>query len=102
LVTSSWSSGELISLDGVTEGDLVLAEVNDPEGRVVVLLARIWEQKVTRDHPELAEHVEGVMRTVAAPDHVAPDLRAAPARRAVALLPSRRRPQPLAPGRRKL
>ena len=47
--------------------------VIDPDGREVVLLARIWEDKIVRDHPELVSHLEGVIQTVATPDHVEPD-----------------------------
>ncbi len=47
--------------------------VTDPDGREVVLLARIWEDKISRDHPELVGHLEAVMETVAQPDHVEPD-----------------------------
>ena len=43
--------------------------VTDPDGREVVLLARIWEDKISRDHPELVDHLEAVMKTVATPDH---------------------------------
>lgn len=32
----------------------------------MVQLARIWEDKIARDHPELREHVEEVLATVAA------------------------------------
>ena len=49
------------------------ATVTDPDGREVVLLARIWEDKISRDHPELVDHLEAVMETVAGPDHVEPD-----------------------------
>ena len=49
------------------------ATVTDPGGREVVLLARIWEDKISRDHPELVDHLEAVMKTVAKPDHVEPD-----------------------------
>jgi hypothetical protein len=49
------------------------ATVTDPDGREVVLLARIWEDKITRDHPELVDHLEALMETVAKPDHVEPD-----------------------------
>lgn len=52
--------------------------VTDPDGRDVVLLVRIWEEKITRDHPELVDHLDAVMETVAEPDHVEPD--ALPAR----------------------
>lgn len=49
------------------------ATVTGPDGREVVLLARIWTEKITRDHPELLDHLEAVMETVAEPDHVEPD-----------------------------
>ena len=49
------------------------ATITDPDGRHVVLLARIWEDKLTRDHPELVDHLEAVMETIAEPDHVEPD-----------------------------
>jgi hypothetical protein len=59
----------------VTEPDRQLAEISDPEGRKVVLLARIWEGKITLDHPELRKHLEDVLGTVTAPDHDEPDPR---------------------------
>lgn len=40
-----------------------------------MLLARIWDQKIARDHPELRNHLADVLRTVEAPDHVEPDAR---------------------------
>lgn len=43
-----------------------------------MLLVRVWEQKIVRDHPELAGHLGAVVETVAGPDHVEPD--ALPAR----------------------
>lgn len=49
------------------------ATVIDPDGREVVLLARIWEDKIARDHPELVDHLEAVMETVAKPVHVEAD-----------------------------
>jgi hypothetical protein len=52
-----------------------LAEVRDPEGRVVVLLARIWNDKILRDHPELRAHLDKLTSTVAAPDHTEADRR---------------------------
>ena len=54
------------------------ATLADPDGRKVVLLARIWEEKIARDHPELVDHLAAVMETVAHPDHFEPD--ALPAR----------------------
>jgi hypothetical protein len=59
-------------------GDAPAATVTDPDGHEVVLLARIREDKITRDHPELVGHLDAVMDTVATPDHVEPD--ALPAR----------------------
>jgi hypothetical protein len=47
--------------------------VIDPDGRDVVLLARISEDKIARDHPELVDHLEAVMETVAKPDHIESD-----------------------------
>jgi hypothetical protein len=37
-------------------------------------VARIWKEKVTVDHPELAGYQEAVMATVEHPDHVEPDV----------------------------
>jgi hypothetical protein len=37
------------------------------------LLARIWEGKIVRDHPELAGYLDAVMATIAYPDHAEPD-----------------------------
>jgi hypothetical protein len=49
------------------------ADLVDREGREVVLLARIWNGKIIRDHPELANHLNEVIGAVAKPDHVEPD-----------------------------
>ena len=54
----------------------VCAEVLDPDGREVVLSVRLWREKITRDHPELRDHLEDVLGTASAPDHVEPDPRA--------------------------
>jgi hypothetical protein len=51
----------------------ILAETTDPHGERVVLLRRVWEGKVLRDHAELGAHLADVLRTVAEPDHVARD-----------------------------
>jgi hypothetical protein len=56
-------------------GERVVGEVRDPEGRDVVLLGRIWEGKIARDHPEVSPHREEVLAAVEAPDHVEPDPR---------------------------
>ncbi len=42
----------------------------------MVLLARIWEEKIIRDHPEMRPHLDEVLDAVATPDHVEPDPRA--------------------------
>ncbi len=44
-----------------------------PTVALVVLLARIWEDKIVVDHPELRDLVEEVLETVSAPDHVERD-----------------------------
>jgi hypothetical protein len=38
-----------------------------------VLNGRVWDEKIVRDHPEVAPHKDDAMRAVSAPDHVAPD-----------------------------
>jgi hypothetical protein len=53
--------------------DPAAATVIDPDHHEVVLLARIWENKIARDHPELLDQLDAVMDTVAKPDHVEPD-----------------------------
>jgi hypothetical protein len=53
--------------------DELPAELRDPDGRSVVLLARIWGDKITKDHPEPWAHLEHVVSTVATPDHAEPD-----------------------------
>jgi len=52
-----------------------IAEARTPDGSVVVLLERIWRDKITRDHPELAGHLGDILETVAFPEHVEPDPR---------------------------
>jgi len=49
------------------------ASVVDPDGREVVLLVRIWREKILGEHPELGPHLEDVLGTVSAPDHAEPD-----------------------------
>jgi hypothetical protein len=53
--------------------DEILAETIDPQGQRVVLLRRVWEGKILRDHGELDAHLVDVLGTVAEPDHVAGD-----------------------------
>jgi len=49
------------------------ATVADPDGHEVVLLVRIWDDKIAHDHPELNGHLHSMIETVAKPDHVEPD-----------------------------
>ncbi len=51
----------------------LLGELSDPDGRSVVLLAPIWEEKIARDHPELRDELDEILETVSAPDHTEPD-----------------------------
>jgi hypothetical protein len=60
----------------VAADDRVLAELTDPDGRSVVLLARIWENKITRDHPELRGHLDQVVGTVVDPEYTPSPIRA--------------------------
>jgi hypothetical protein len=54
-------------------GDEVIGEAVDPDGARVVLLARVWDDKVLRDHVELDGSMPEVLRAVRTPDHVEPD-----------------------------
>jgi hypothetical protein len=51
----------------------IVGEARDPEGARVVTPARLWHDKVLRDHPELEPHLADVLRAVAEPDHIAVD-----------------------------
>lgn len=53
--------------------DEEIARVGDRHGREVLLLTRIWDGKILRDHPELVGHLDAVLATVQAPDHIEPD-----------------------------
>ena len=50
-----------------------IGETRDPDGKRVVVVARLWQEKVLRDHPELGAHLGDVLRAISDPDHVAPD-----------------------------
>jgi hypothetical protein len=54
----------------VSSEDAVVASVVDSSGREVVLLSRVWNEKIVRDHPEMAGHLDALIETVAQPDHV--------------------------------
>jgi hypothetical protein len=51
----------------------ILGVATDPSGTPVVLLRRVWQDKVIRDHPEVASLFDAVLRAVAAPDYVEGD-----------------------------
>lgn len=57
-----------------TEDELLGKSVT-PDGRAVVLLARIWKRKIVRDHPELGGYVDEALKTIATPDLVESDPR---------------------------
>jgi hypothetical protein len=48
-------------------------EVKDPTGVRVIVPAGLWRDKILRDHPELALHLDDVLKAVAEPDRVLPD-----------------------------
>ena len=47
----------------------------------MVLNADVWEQKIVRDHPEVASHRDDALPAVSAPDHIAEDPDSADRRR---------------------
>lgn len=55
----------------VAEG--IAGEATDPSGVRVILPLALWQDKLLRDHPELAPHLSDVLRAVTSPDHVAAD-----------------------------
>jgi hypothetical protein len=54
-------------------GKEVVGEAMDPNGVRVVLLRRIWMDKVIMDHPEVAPFIDLVLATVSKPSHIGPD-----------------------------
>jgi hypothetical protein len=48
-------------------------EARDPTGVRVDLPASVWQDKILRDHPELASYLADVLRAIAEPDRVLPD-----------------------------
>jgi hypothetical protein len=59
----------------VAESPDVIASTTDRDGRPVVLLDRIWNGKILRDHPEMRAHLDAVIATVHEPEHVTADPR---------------------------
>lgn len=54
-------------------GDEILVETLDSGGARVVLLRRIWQEKVLDDHPGMAMFLGEILVTVAHPTHVEAD-----------------------------
>jgi hypothetical protein len=59
----------------VDETERIVGETCDPEGRRVVLLARIWHGKILYTHSEVEALLEDVLQTVATPEHTMHDIR---------------------------
>ncbi len=74
-----------------------IASVTEPLGREVVLLKGIWDDKITRDHPELAGHLDAILSAV-----IARPRRSRLFARSNSPLPAWCGPQPVAAGGRKL
>lgn len=69
------ASAPCISLRRMVNDEQLLGEVSDPDGASVVLPARIWEEKIVVDHPEVRDLLDRVLEAVGSPDHVEPDPR---------------------------
>jgi hypothetical protein len=59
----------------VPSDEPIVGSALDPDGRDVVLLGRIWDEKISRDHPEIAGYLDAILATVAHPDHRESDSR---------------------------
>lgn len=57
----------------MSSGDEVVGSVVDASGREVVLLARVWNEKVVRNHPEMVGHLDDLLEAIARPDHIEAD-----------------------------
>jgi hypothetical protein len=53
--------------------DGLIGETTDLQGARVVLLARIWREKVLLEHTELAAFTDDVLRAVTSAEHVEVD-----------------------------
>lgn len=51
----------------------VAGEATDPAGVRVVVPVELWREKILRDHPELAPHLDDVLRAIAEPDQILDD-----------------------------
>jgi hypothetical protein len=93
-----WEPSATVAILVAVDHNDITGEATDRDGVRVVLLARVWSEKVLQDHPELARHLPDLLRAVSA--------RSRRTRSDVqdteALLPARCRPELLAAGGRKL
>jgi hypothetical protein len=55
------------------ENEKIIGETADREGARVVLLARIWHEKVLSEHVELMSFAEVVLQAVRSAEHVEDD-----------------------------
>jgi hypothetical protein len=53
----------------------IAGETSDPDSVRVVLARVVWEEKIVRDHPEVALHLRDILQAVADPTHVEADVR---------------------------
>jgi hypothetical protein len=53
--------------------EAIMGETIDPEGARVVLLARIWQEKLLSEHVELADCIDDVLRAVTLAEHTEGD-----------------------------
>jgi hypothetical protein len=54
---------------GRVSEEKVIRETRDPVSRRVVLLARVWHEKILPKHIELAEEIEAVLLAVRSAEH---------------------------------
>jgi hypothetical protein len=55
------------------EEEKIIGETTDREGIRVVLLARIWREKVLSEHIELTAFAEAVLKAIGSAEHVEVD-----------------------------
>jgi len=53
--------------------DPAIGSVHDADGRDGRSAGQDLDEKISRDHPEPAEHLDAVLQAVSKPDHVEPD-----------------------------
>jgi hypothetical protein len=53
--------------------DELIGETTDPQGTRVVLLTRVWQEKVLSEHTELATFTDEVLRALISAEHVEVD-----------------------------